>query len=327
MRKVRFLLTLSTLLVISIVIILIICLRHSPDSPATLKVVFNGPFVLVRTKSQPNVITLFSPRDPEGLHKFYSNTLTEGTNQNVHLVLATDGLRSAADLSIDPYFPQDFVADTDVWKRPLDGDPAKDYLVTIKLPLPEKITFTSPLNPVTFENGTQSFQATNFVLEYQVTKSDRIHATSRELNSVSPLSSSALQKLYAALCGNADVRQRNYESCVNVRNLLEQCAGAHTSVLFFGVGIPLETQRAMPQERIDAHAVNFFNLMLQSFPDLTSKRLKLPDKVDPRGSGGSTAMLMETSFRPVAPQPRLRLVTAVIDCKAGNVIVTAKTTQ
>jgi hypothetical protein len=43
-------------------------------------------------------------------------------------------------------------------------------------------------------------------------------------------------------------------------------------------------------------------------------------------------MLMKTSFRPTATYPPVRPVpvnayTAVIDCKAGNVIVTANTTQ
>ena len=79
MRKVHLLLALSTLLVISIVIILIICLRHhSPDSTTTLKVVLNGPYVIVREKSRPDMITVFSPRDNQGLHRFYSNDLKEG---------------------------------------------------------------------------------------------------------------------------------------------------------------------------------------------------------------------------------------------------------
>ena len=128
------------------------------------------------------------------------------------------------------------------------------------------------------------------------------------------------------MCEQPEIGKKYYESCANLRNLLEQCAATKTKVLFFGVGIPLEKQIAMLPEKAEAHAVRFFNLMLQSFPDLTDKRLKQKSEVDPKGSGDSTAMLMETSFRPTAPRPRLHPVpvnafTAVIDCKAGNLIV------
>jgi|GEM_PF-2871451 len=327
MRKVHLLLALSTLLVIG-------CRhtdrddhRYPPNSTTTLKVVLNGPYVIVWTQSRPDVITVFSPRDNQGLHKFYSNNLTEGVDQNVHLRLAAEGLKPAAKLSIDPYFPQDFVVQTDVWQRPPKGDPGKDYLVTIELPLPEKITFISPLHPVTFENGTQSYQATNFVLEYQVTDLGKIRATHGS-NSVSPQSSSDLQKQYDVLCGDAKNR-KYYESCANLRNLLEQGAGAKTAVFFFGVGIPLEVQREKPLAFIEAHAIDFFNnAILQSFPKWTGPRLAPKGAFAPQGPDSSKPMLMETSFRAAAPPPlRLLPVTAVIDCKAGNLIVTAKTTK
>jgi hypothetical protein len=334
MKKVHLLLALSTFLVIG-------CRhtdrddhRYPPNSTTTLDVIVNGPYTLVWIPSRPDVITLISPRDADGLHKFYLNDLTEGTDQNVHITLEADGLKVGKKLPIDPYFPPDFIAETDVWKRPPEGDPQKDYLVTIELPVPQKITFVSPLHPVTFEkNRMQSFQATNFVLEYQVAEFGRIRAKSRQRNSIPPLSSSDLQKKYNDLCEIPENGKYFYESCANLRNLLEQCAGKKTAVLFFGVGIPLETQleyvRKYPNFAA-VHAVSFFNLMLQSFPNLADKRLAMKDEVDPRRSDGSTVMLMETSFRPAAPRSRLLPVnafTAVIDCKAGNLIVTAKTTQ
>jgi hypothetical protein len=329
MRKVRFLLALSILLVISIVIILIICLRHSPDSTTTLKVVLNGPFVIVREKSRPDMITVFSPRDNQGWHRFYSNDLKEGKDQNVHITVAVDGRKPAAnlpDLPIDPYFPLDFVANTEVWQRPPKGDPGKDYLVTIELPLPEKITYMSPLHPVTFEDGTQGYQATTLVLEYRITDFGKIRASDGS-HSVSPLSSSDLQKKYNELCED-EIGKKYYEGCANVRNMLEQCAGAKTALFFFGVGISPEEMRKHPYGYAEDHAVDFFNnVILQSFPKWTGKRLAPKGAYAPQGSSGSNAMLMETSFRPTAPRPRLRLVTAVIDCKAGNLIVTANTTQ
>ncbi|HET9164821.1 MAG TPA: hypothetical protein VFP11_02410, partial [Candidatus Angelobacter sp.] len=289
----------------------------------TLKVVFNGPFVVVREESRPNMITVFSPRDNQGLHRFYSNDLKEGKDQNVHITVAVDGRKPAAnlpDLPIDPYFPPDFVANTEVWQRPPKGDPGKDYLVTIELPLPEKITYMSPLHPVTFEDGTQGYQATTLVLEYRITDFGKIHASDGS-HSVSPLSTSDLQKKYNDLCEDPEIGKRYYEGCANVRNMLEQCAGAKTALFFFGVGISPEEMRKHPPGYADDHAVDFFNnVILQSFPKWTGKRLAPKGAYAPQGSGGSTAMLMETSFTPAAPRPQLRLVTAVIDCKAGNVI-------
>jgi hypothetical protein len=336
MRKVRFLLALSALLVISIVIILIICLRR--PSPQTFKVLLNGPIVIVRTPDKPNVITAFSPRDPDGLHAFFPNRLLDGipqtkdgTTQAVHITLLPDGLKPASDWSIDPYYPKELFVDTQTWKRPSAEDTTKDYFVTIELPLPEKITFAPPLNPVTFADGTHSFMATNFVLEYKVTDYSKIHAISHGLNNLSPISSAALEEQYATLCSKPDVRQRYYQSCIEIRNLLEQCAGARTAVFFFGVGIPVEETLKQPSRYLEAHAVDFFNkVILQSFPEWKGPTLAPKGAFAPQYSGDSTAMLMETSFRPGAPRPRLLPVnafTAVIDCKAGNVIVTAHTTQ
>jgi len=333
MRKVRFLLALSALLVICIVIILIICLRR--PSPDTFAVLLNGPIVLVQTPDKPNVITAFSPRDPENLHEFFPNRLQDGVSQKkqdgtaqaIHITLSPDGLKrvsdSALDSVIDPYYPKELFVHTPTWKRPSD-----DYFVTIELPVPEKITFEPPLNPVTFKDGTQSFMATNFVLEYKVSDYSKIHATSQQLNNLNPISSAGLQQQYAALCSNPDVRKRYYQSCNEIRHLLEQCAGAKTAVFFFGVGISMEEALKKAPEYLEAHAVDFFNKMiLQSFPEWQGPTLAPKGAFAPKYSGGSTAMLMETSFSPATPRPRLRLVTAVIDCKAGNVIVTAKSTQ
>lgn len=333
MRKVRFLLVLSALLVSGCRHIDHDDHHYPPDSTATLKVILNGPYVLVWAKDRPNVITVFSPRDHQDLHKFYSNSLSEGVNQNVHLRLAADGLAPAQNLLIDPYFPKDFIVNTPVWQLPRKGAP--DYLVTIELPLPEKITFMSPLHEVIFddETHTQSFQATSFILEYKVTDSGKIRAFHGS-DSLRPLSSSDLQKQYEGLCADPENR-KYYESCANLRNLLKQCAGAKTVVLFFGVGIPLEEQRKYvlkDPNYAEAHAVDFFNNVIpQSFPGWTGPRLALKGAFPPQNPSGSPPMLMETSFRPTAPYPRSVPVnaffTAVIDCKAGNVIVNAQSTQ
>lgn len=337
MKKVHLLLALSTLLVVGCRHIDRDDHRYPPNSTATLKVVLNGPYVIVREKSRPDMITVFSPRDNQGLHRFYSNDLKEGKDQNVHITVAVDGRKPAAnlpDLPIDPYFPPDFVANTEVWQRPPKGDPGKDYLVTIELPLPEKITYMSPLHPVTFEDGTQGYQATTLVLEYRITDFGKIRASDGS-HSVSPLSTSDLQKKYNELCEDPEIGKKYYEGCANVRNMLEQCAGAKTALFFFGVGISPEEIRKHPYGYADDHAVDFFNnVILQSFPKWTGKRLA-PKAYAPQRSGGSTGMLMEASFRPAGPSPRLHLITAftgigngtaVIDCKAGNLVVSAQTT-
>ena len=50
---------------------------------------------------------------------------------------------------------------------------------------------------------------------------------------------------------------------------------AHAGVFFFGVGIPWDTQQRMLEEhkrdQLEAHAIEFFNLMLKSFPNLKGK--------------------------------------------------------
>src|ERR1043166_1122395 len=328
MKKVHFLLVLSIVLIISIVIILIICLRPSHESMTTLKVVINGPTILVRAHDKPNVITVFSPRDL--LHEFYFNDpLAEGADQPAHISVLADGLKPAADSAIDPYFPKDFIANTNVWQRPKDGP--EDYLMTVELPLPDKITFMSPLHPVTFENGKDSYIAGNFVLEYRVTDFGKIKAKSKELGTRTPVPVSDLQKKFETLCQKPEAEEY-YDGCATMRNLLEQCAGAHTGVFFFGVGIPWDKHAQMLKEhkrdQLEAHAIEFFNRMLKSFPNLKGKQLARKGTVPPKGYGGSSAMLMEASFRPAAPaRPRLLPVTAVIDCKAGNAIVNAQNTQ
>lgn len=317
MRKNNFLLTLSILLSIAIVIIVVICWHHHARRlTTTLKVVLNGPYALVRTKANPNVITVVSPHDPEGIHRFYSNSLEEGNSQDVHITLSSDGLRPASSPQVNPGLA-DFMAETDLWVR-------EKYFVTIELPVPEKVTFAAPLHQVKFENGTIGYMATNLVLEYRVTDSEKIHMTSPELNSVSPISSSALEAQYEKRCSGADIRRNShyYASCIEMRNLLEQCAEVHTDVFFFGVGIPLETQMGLSEEIQSEHAVNFFNnVLLRSFPHLTSKRLAPKGAFEPAESSGPAAMLRKISFNPGEPQPHLRRVSAVIDCKAGNIQV------
>ncbi|MGZ4853715.1 MAG: hypothetical protein ACXVKH_00730 [Candidatus Angelobacter sp.] len=324
MKEVRFPLTVLVLLVIGT---LSACRHHHEEHPpstpqnATLKIILNGPVAIVVKKNDPSRIIAFTPRDPQNIHEFYFNDLehSQDKQKNYHINLMSDGLKAASTSpSIDPYLV-DFTTETDLWKR-------EEYFVTIDLPVPNKITFAPPLHPVHFENGTAGYMATNFVLEYKVAEHGKVHAVSRELGAMHPLASSALQEQYAKLCGGAGVGKRFHDSCIEIRNLLAQCAGPQTSVFFFGVGMRLVEQSQMSAAEEDDHAVHFFNeVLLRSFPHLTSKRLAPAGTPGREGTGGPRGMLMQASLKLPVSRMRALPVSAVIDCKAGGLIVT--TTQ
>jgi hypothetical protein len=313
---------------------------HHPVPPplTTLKIVINGPTAILWQKSAPSSIIVFSPRDPQDIHRLYVNNLEDGKGQrqnyefklqpDYEFELQPDGLKPATVLSIDPYLA-DFNLQTDKWV------PEK-YFVTIKLPVPDRITFAPPLNPIIFADGKSGYMATNFILEYRVTDRDKIHLDSPQLGKLRPLSSSELQEQYAKLCDKPDEGKRFHDSCIEVRNLLEQCAGNQTSVFFFGVGIPVARHKEMTDDKVNYHAVYFFNeVLLSSFPNLKDKRLAtvMPPPKKPTGgtmlprtpTGDTNGYLVPISLKlPVPRQPMLNM-SAVIDCKAGGVIV--RTTQ
>jgi|SRR5882724_454706 len=296
--------------------------RHRDDEhssatpPATLKVVINGPFAIVRQKSDPSKIVVFTPRDPQGIHVFYVNDLEHSCDmqKNYHFKLLSEGMKAAASPAIDPYLA-DFTAETDLWNR-------EDYFVTIELPVPSKITFAPPLHPVKFENGTAGYMTTNFVLEYQVAEPGRVRLVSPELNGVHPLATSELQEQYAKLCSGAAAGEHFHDSCIEIRNLLAQCAGLRAKVFFFGAGMPLTKQTKMSYAEETYHAVHFFNeVFLKSFPHLTSKKLFSAEKSGQEGTDGPRAMLMQASLKLPVSRIRALPVSAVIDCKAGGIIV------
>ena len=295
--------------------------RHDPDTPpATIKVLINGPFAIVRPKTDPSKIIVFTPRDPHGIHVFYVNDLANSHDggKNYHFTLLPDGVKAASSLTVDPYLA-DFTAEIAEWKD-------DEYFVRIELPVPEKITFAPPLNPVTFENGSRGYMATNFVLEYRMTEPEKVNVKSPDLGGVHPLKISELQEQYAKLCGMADVGKRFHDSCIEIRNMLEQCAGPKSKVLFFGVGLPLEKQSKLNYYEESEHAVYFFNeVLLKSFPNLTHKRLAPLENRGQPATGGPRGMLMQASLKLPVPHMRPLPVSAVIDCKAGGIIV--KTTQ
>lgn len=322
MKKVYILLAVPVLLGISM---LSACRRHHdrhlPDTPpATIKVVINGPFAIVWPKSDRSKIIVFTPRDPQGIHVFYVNDLNNSHDEgkNYHFRLLPEGVKAASSLTVDPYLA-DITTETDKW------DP-KEYFVRIELPVPEKITFAPPLQPVTFANGSSGYMTTNFVLEYRVAEPDRVKVDSPELGGLHPLATSELQEQYAKLCAGSAANSRFHDSCIEIRNLLAQGAGPQAKVFFFGAGIPLDKQSKMNWLEEKEHAVYFFNeVLLKSFPHLTSKRLALPEKTGPSGTDGPRGMLMQVSLKLPEPHIRALPVSAVIDCKAGGIIV--KTTQ
>jgi hypothetical protein len=289
--------------------------RTVPPTAATLDVIFNGPFVIVLQNSEPSKVIVFTPRDKEGFHGFYVNDLEQSQDKqkNYHFKLSPDGLKAAASPSIDTGLA-DFNFQTDSWKR------EKDYFVTIELPVPDKITFAPPQHQVTFENGATGFMSTNFIFQYLITEPGKIQAVSDELGSKRPLASAALQDKYLALCGVIGQSQKFHNSCIEMRNLLAQSAGAPISVFLFGVGRLPTDQNKLSEDVEGLHAVQFFNeALLRSFPGLSGKRLALPASAD---NGGSKGMLVQASFKLPVSGMRALPVSAVIDCKAGGFIVT-----
>jgi hypothetical protein len=311
-----------TVLILLFVVFLSACHHHQeghhpvPPPLTTLKVPLNGPWGILLRKSAPGSILVFSPRDPQDIHRLYVNNLEEWKDQqqNYGFKLQPDGLKPATFPSIDPYLA-DFNLQTDEWV------PEK-YFVTIELPVPDKITFAPPLHPVYFESdGAKAYMATNFILEYQVTDRDKIQLVSPQLGKLRPLSSSELQEQYGKLCDKPEVGKRYHNSCIEMRNLLEQCAGNRTSVFFFGVGTPMDKQSAMAEGKAEEHAKHFFNeVLLRSFPHLKGKRLGVVP-IEKEYTTRTNGYLVPISLKlPVPRQPMLNM-SAVIDCKAGGVIV------
>ena len=293
--------------------------RHFPNTPpATIKVVINGPFAIVWPKSDRSKIIVFTPRDPKGTHVFYVNDLNNSHDEgkNYHFKLRPEGVKAASSLTVDPYLA-DITAETE-WED------QKEYFVRIELPVPEKITFAPPLHKVAFANGSRGYVTTNFVLEYRVAEPDRVKLDSPELGGVHPLATSELQEQYARLCAGYEANSRYHDSCIEIRNLLAQGAGPQAKVFFFGAGIPPDKQSTMTEDEQNEHAVNFFNeVLLKSFPSLKSKRLAPQEKTGQPGTGGPRGMLMQASLKLPEPHMRPLPVSAVIDCKAGGLVITS----
>ena len=320
MKAVRFPLCVLIVLAISM---LSACRHHHegrpPATPQTLtSIVFlNGPFAIVLRKDDPSRIIAFTPRDPHNAHEFYINDLEQNQDNKKNYVInvMSDGLKPASTSpAIDPYL-SDFTVKTDQWSR-------EEYFVQIDLPAPDRITFAPPTQQVYFEDGTTGYMSTNFVLEYRVAEPGRIRAVSG-LKELRPLASSTLLKQFEGLC-NGGWRDQFHDSCIEMRNLLAKYSGANTSMFFFGVGIPVTRHIKMEKADREDHAITFFNdVLLKSFPNLGRKRIRFKPTPGP-GRGDSPSMLKQVVFRgPSAGFPLLPVsgYSAVIDCKAGGIIV------
>jgi hypothetical protein len=314
----------------SSLIVLIICVlsacrhntgnKHLPPSTGTLKVILNGPFAIVLKSNDPSRIIVFTPRDPQDKHQFYFNDLQTDLDRekNYHFTLLPAGLqRYSRPPMLDPGLA-DFNAETDLWQR-------EEYFVTIELPAPDVITFAPPAQPVIFTNGNHGSMPLNHILEYRQANIAKITLTSLELPDARPISASELEKQFAQLCGSPQVQGVHGDSCSEMRKLLSQASGA-TSTLFFGVGFPLKAESAMNAVKDDSHAISFFNevLLKRSFPHLLNKELaSLPPSQDAASVSGRLVPVTLSNqpehgrFLPV-------FQSAVIDCKAGGIVVRTK---
>src|SRR5262249_129335 len=141
--------------------------------------VINGAFAIVVQANNRSRIRAFTPRDPDNMHKLY---FLDGSEQweskheldprkgdrRYNFELATDGLKTASrTLETDPRLAS-FNVSRDLWRQ-------EDYLVTIDLPAPKRISALLPLVPVTFKNSArEACMAVSRVLEYDVTDLSKV---------------------------------------------------------------------------------------------------------------------------------------------------------
>jgi len=276
--------------------------KTTQDQPCrTLQITLEGAFALVLRKSGEQFrITAFSPASPAAPpkgsdcppalfpiepHLFYFNGERQGPGR-YHFELPQRGLNVVPKPIIDIGF-RDFAADTELWR--LGND-----FVTLDLPCPKTITFYGKPEPVVFANPPSprrtGHMPTNHVLEYQVEHADQVKMICEGLKA----------------------------PCTPARD-----STATTMKFSFGVGLPPNSDHG------GKHAVRFFNYLLCAFfPDLTKAYALAEVGGDKRTSStgtsqdGPEAAVVPAVLRNTMPTPNLLMVTSVVDCQAGGIIVT-----
>jgi len=310
--------------------------RHQPysddfQSPrgraTTLKVVIDGAFAIVIQTNNRSRVRVFTPKDPDNLHKFYFLDGSEQieskralepreANRRYNFELPTDGLRiSSQETHIDPKL-KSFYATTDLWCQ-------EDYPMTIDLPRPKGISALLPLVPVTFKkNHQEACMAVVRVLEYDVTDLSRVKIAWNGGKDLRVTPGAALMKRYEDACREqeggkskaSESSQEHVPSCEARSKELASYFAKSDAVFFFGTSLPAGTKDLV-------HPLTFFNdQILASFPRLRD-RLELAE-IRP----GEVCRNQATSSHMEAPEakqsaPRFTEVSYVDDCTIGGPLV------
>jgi hypothetical protein len=301
---------------------------QSPQGRATtLKVVIDGAFAIVIQTNNRSRVRVFTPKDPDNLHKFYFLDGSERieskralepreANRRYNFELPTDGLRiSSQETHIDPKL-KSFYATTDLWCQ-------EDYPMTIDLPRPKGISALLPLLPATFKkNHQEACMAIVRVLEYDVTDLSRVKIVwdgGKDLH-VTPCAS--LIKRYEDACQEhergktdaSDSSQERVTSCPARSKELAAYFAKSDAVFFFGTTVPADLKDLF-------HPLKFFNeQILASFPRLRD-RLELAE-IRPREVCRNQATSSHVDATEAEQStPRFTEVSDMSDCTVSGPLV------
>jgi len=286
-----------------------------------LLVVVEGQFAIVLQKNNRWRVRVFTPADPDHLHKLQFLGGSERfelknafENRSNNFELATDGLKTSFE---KPEFHRlgSLNVETDQWCQ-------ENYPMTVDLPPPKRISSVLPLVRVTFESGKQGCMPVVRVLEYDVTDVSKVRMLKEAGEEHPPTPCTALIKRYTDACQQHEEGQhhpsdsRQAQSTISCSERSKQLASFfHESdvLFFFGTGL---TSDKHPE-----HPTKFFNeQILKSFPGLQKLKLK---EIRPQEECPN----QETDSRSDDPEgrqsaPRFREAAYVPDCTASGPTVT-----
>jgi hypothetical protein len=251
----------------------------SPRGPAAhqLQILLDGAFAVVIQHGKPDSILAFSPRDEKEPHQFYLNDpdYAQAADKNYNFELLPEGFKHNERTEISPGFA-DFHASVKSWKL-------TENFVTIKLPIPSRISFAGHRERVLFKTNKTGWMPINHILEYDVSDPEKIKMVCKELEkacSPSPDSPKGLTRF------------------------------------FFEVGPPQGTDHSHAVNF-------FNDMLNASFPELVANYslADILDKRNERPA--TTARLVSTEMRLDTPPARLLNVSYTLDCKLGGILVNA----
>ena len=253
--------------------------RRSGPKSHRLQILLDGAFAVVIQRGKLNSILAFSPRDKSEPHKFYFNdpNYAQASEKNFNFELQPEGLRHTERTEISPGF-EDFQATVKSWKLP-------ENFVAIKLPLPERISFSGHREQVVFKTNKHGWMPTNHILEYDVAEPYKLKMVCKELDKACAPSSDSPRGL---------------------------------TRFFFEVGPP----RGTPEEHAVKF---FNDMLEASFRELVPaySLSEILDKRDQ--SPSRSARLISAEMRSATPPGHLLNASYTLDCKLGGFLVTALT--